>query len=80
MQNESGEGKTQERYMERREAELAAVGIHLTSAEGRNGSSFAFSEVSTNSTFSGYGEFTPITVRSDTVLLNADVERNKRRD
>lgn len=28
--------------------------------------------------FSGYGEFTPITVRSETVLENANLERDKR--
>ncbi len=30
--------------------------------------------------FSGYGEFTPITVQSETVLLDANVERDKSRD
>lgn len=30
--------------------------------------------------FSGYGEFTPITVRADTVLTYADMERDQRRD
>jgi hypothetical protein len=30
--------------------------------------------------FSGYGEFTPITVRADTKLSDADLERNQFRD
>ncbi len=32
------------------------------------------------SSFSGYGAYTPITVRSHTKLINADVERDKQRD
>ena len=32
----------------------------------------------TSLAFSGYGEFTPITVRSDTVLDDAHLERNQR--
>lgn len=32
----------------------------------------------TSLAFSGYGEFTPITVRSDTVLEDAHVERDQR--
>lgn len=32
------------------------------------------------SSFSGYGAYTPITVRSHTKLNNADMERNKQRN
>lgn len=32
------------------------------------------------SSFSGYGAYTPITVRSHTKLVNADVERDKHRN
>lgn len=32
------------------------------------------------STFSGYGAYTPITVRSHTKITDADVERNRQRN
>lgn len=62
-----------------REAELAEVGVRLYPSD-QHDVSFGLSDIGTYSVFSGYGEFTPITVRSDTVLLDADLERNKRRD
>ncbi|GLS29984.1 hypothetical protein [Neomesorhizobium albiziae] len=64
--------------MTRREAALKEAGIdlHFVSEHGSVASALDFGGAS----FSGYGEFTPITVRSDTVLSDADLERNKFRN
>jgi hypothetical protein len=66
--------------MTNRESALREAGIHLAS-----GASEAVHQPVRKpadhdnfypSTFSGYGEYTPITVRSFTVLKDADLERN----
>lgn len=64
--------------MTRREAALREAGIDLyfVSEHGSVVSALDFDGAS----FSGYGEFTPITVRSDTVITDADMERNKPRN
>lgn len=60
-----------------REMALLSAGIHLPSAV--SGAVVLADVVSNDASlaFSGYGEFTPITVRSDTVL-DANLERNQR--
>jgi len=62
--------------MDREEA-LKEAGVQLTAVSEIETLLVAFSN---SDAFSGYGEFTPITVRSDTVLADADMERNKHRD
>ena len=62
-----------------REAALLAVGIDVHPSTQQSKIS-AFSDIDSHMAFSGYGEFTPITVRSDTVIENADLERNQHRN
>jgi hypothetical protein len=68
--------------MSQRESALRNAGINLTqpiSGVGTsNNDSLASQEFrgASPTYFSGYGEFTPISVRSNTVLKNADVERD----
>jgi hypothetical protein len=70
---------TMEGKMTPRETALRDAGIDVYSLSEFGRVEFT-TETSSLTAFSGYGEFTPITVRSDTVMVNADLERNKQRD
>jgi len=61
-----------------REAALVRVGVQVQSPS--NVGWGAKIDGDAVSAFSGYGEYTPITVRADTVISNADMERDQRRD
>ena len=64
--------------MTRLEHALRDVGIDLARPIQGNGiTEFANGGAAA---FSGYGEFTPITVRADTKLSDVDMERDQRRD
>ncbi len=60
-----------------REATLLAMGFEMQSMATSGASALDVVMGDTSLAFSGYGEFTPITVRSDTVL-DANLERNQR--
>ena len=64
--------------MHSREDALKEAGIDLHTVSELNALASDLNVESAG--FSGYGEYTPITVRSDTVLTDADMERNKYRD
>ncbi|MBL8577702.1 MAG: hypothetical protein JNK47_10780 [Mesorhizobium sp.] len=65
-----------------REAALQAVGVdvHASSSDRNQLSGLPDIYQIPGQAFSGYGEFTPITVRSDTVISDAHLERHQRRD
>ena len=75
---ESGKS-AKEGDMSLRETALRNVGVEIPSAS-ENYSVPLSSPIISDYSFSGYGEFTPITVRADTVIPNADMERNKQRN
>jgi hypothetical protein len=62
--------------MTEREEALRDVGIDLYDAPRHELTAFGID----SNGFSGYGEFTPITIRSYTVAEDADLERNKSRN
>lgn len=64
--------------MTRLEHALRDVGIELYNPSA-NDSTTGFNNWGV-SAFSGYGEYTPITIRADTKLSDADLERDQRRD
>lgn len=59
--------------MTEREEALREVGIELYDAPRQELTAFG---IETNGFFSGYGEFTPITIRSYTLPEDADLERD----
>ena len=61
-----------------REAVLLNMGFDLQSGTDNGVQLLYVVQGDTSLAFSGYGEFTPITVRSDTVLEDAHLERNQR--
>lgn len=61
-----------------REAVLLSMGFEMQSTATFGAVLRDVVQGDTSLAFSGYGEFTPITVRSDTVLADAYLERNKR--
>jgi len=63
--------------MTQREATLIALGVQLAASEPSASDSYDPSAIAS---LSGYGAFTPITVRSYTVPKNAELERNQPRD
>jgi hypothetical protein len=62
--------------MTEREENLREVGIEFNLSESYDISAIGLEP----NGFSGYGEFTPITIRSYTVPEDADLERDKQRD
>lgn len=60
-----------------REAILLDMGFEMQSFTNDGVQPLYIVQSETSFAFSGYGEFTPITVRSDTVL-DANLERNQR--
>jgi hypothetical protein len=66
------------------EATLQSLGVCIGSYQAGTtslGGSDTLHSLQLQSSFSGYGEYTPVTVRSSTVRTdNADVERNQSRD
>ena len=74
------DGKSaKEGLMSGRESALREAGVELTIAYDNRGSSI-IEDTASDSNFSGYGAYTPITVRADTVIFDADLERHKPRD
>lgn len=65
--------------MTTREAALYAVGIDMRPANNQFGA-VAVADIVSHASFSGYGEYTPISVRTHTVMVDADLERNQSRD
>lgn len=61
-----------------REAVLLDMGFELQSVANNGVELLHVVQNDTSLAFSGYGTFTPITVRSETVLEDANVERNQR--
>lgn len=61
-----------------REAVLLSMGFELHTGSSSGATFLDVVKSDTSLAFSGYGEFTPITVRSDTVIDNANLERNQR--
>ena len=62
--------------MTQREVELRGMGVALTPAGGSDVGLHAPVGFLADSTFSGYGEYRPITVRSYSMSENADLERD----
>lgn len=60
-----------------REVVLLSMGLDLHTGSSSGVEILDVVKSDTSLAFSGYGEFTPITVRSDTVL-DANLERNQR--
>lgn len=60
-----------------REMALLGMGFDMQSVSTSGVAILDVVKADTSLAFSGYGEFTPITVRSDTVL-DANLERNQR--
>ena len=61
-----------------REAVLLSMGFDLHTGSISGLAVLDVVKGDTSLAFSGYGEFTPITVRSDTVIGNAHLERDQR--
>lgn len=59
------------------EEQLHGVGIALNSNTGELGNMAAFGAHLADSTFSGYGSYRPITVRSYSMPEHADLERSQ---
>lgn len=75
--------KTGKGAMTDREADLLALGVSLASEPQACGPTAAAPTYITPvfPSLSGFGEFTPVTIRSGTVQTkNADLERNRPRD
>ncbi|WMT75898.1 hypothetical protein [Bradyrhizobium sp. Ash2021] len=66
--------------MNGREGALREAGVAMGVSSVAYDSSLSIETAEFSGGFSGYGEFTPITVRSYTVQDDAHLERNKRRD
>ena len=67
-----GQGYEREANMTEREEALREVGIELYDAPRQELTAFG----TESNGFSGYGEFTPITIRSYTLPEDADLERD----
>lgn len=60
-----------------REVELQDLGIDVGSPGSFDHSTLHIVNGDASLAFSGYGEFTPITISSETILTDADVERDQ---
>jgi len=67
-----------QQHKSNRESALLSMGFELQSGVGGGVDLLHVVQSDTSLAFSGYGAFTPITVRAETVLENADMERNQR--
>ncbi len=66
-----------EKRRSERESTLLELGFDLASPTVSSVPTLDVANSDTSLAFSGYGEFTPITVRSETVLEDANLERNQ---